>query len=92
MSKLRQSARGMPCTLQLACCNHNCETTVLAHIRLGFNAGFGQKPPDHHALFACSDCHDAIDGRTKDYWDYKDILRGHLRTMDIWVKQGLIKI
>ena len=23
---------------------------------------------------------------------YKDILRGHLRTMDIWVKQGLIKI
>lgn len=67
MSKLRQSAKGMPCTLQLECCNHNCETTVLAHIRLGFNAGFGQKPPDHHALFACSNCHDAIDGRTKDY-------------------------
>ena len=70
MSKLRKSARGMPCTLQLECCNHNCETTVLAHIRLGFNAGIGQKPPDHHALFACSDCHDAIDGRTKDYWDF----------------------
>ena len=47
MSKISQSARGMPCTLQLACCNHNCETTVLAYIRLGFNAGVGQKPPDH---------------------------------------------
>lgn len=37
-------------------------------------------------------CLRAIDGRTKVCWDYKDILRGHLRTMDIWVKQGLIKI
>lgn len=93
MSKLRQSAKGQPCTLQLPeICNHNCETTVLAHIRLGFNAGMGQKPNDLHALFACSDCHNVIDGRAKGEFEYKDILRGHLRTLDIWQKMGLIKI
>lgn len=92
MSKLRQSAKGQSCTLQLPCCNHNCETTILAHIRLGFNAGMGQKPNDLHALFACSDCHDFIDNRTKGEIDYKDILRGHLRTLDIWVKMGLVVV
>ena len=42
---LRQAARGERCTLRLWCCNHDPETTVLAHIRMFGWAGMAQKPP-----------------------------------------------
>jgi hypothetical protein len=61
---LRTFARGKPCMCRLAgICNFNPETTVLAHIRRAHVAGAGQKPPDMCAVFACSACHDVIDGR-----------------------------
>lgn len=44
-------------------CNHDPETTVLAHVRRGHVAGMGQKPADLIAVYACSACHDAIDVR-----------------------------
>lgn len=46
-------------------CNWRPETTVLAHLRLAGIAGWGQKPPDTCAVWACSACHDEIDRRTK---------------------------
>lgn len=46
-------------------CNGNPETTVLAHIRRGNVAGVGQKPPDLCGVWACSACHDVIDGRVR---------------------------
>ena len=46
-------------------CNFNAETTILAHIRRGSVAGVGAKPPDTCAVWACSACHDVIDGRRK---------------------------
>lgn len=46
-------------------CNHNPETSIWAHIRLGGVAGMGQKPPDICGVIACSACHDVIDGRQK---------------------------
>lgn len=68
---LRRAARGQPCTLQIpGVCNRNPETTVLAHIRDG-HFGLGCKPNDDPAkgpvlaCFACSDCHDAIDRRSR---------------------------
>lgn len=63
---LRQFAKGKPCMVRLVgICNFNPETTVLAHIRRGNIAGAGQKPSDIAAVWACSACHDAMDGRSK---------------------------
>ena len=68
MSKLRELARGQDCLVRMpGVCNFNSETTVLAHIRLAGTAGVGQKPPDTCGVWACSACHDEIDGRTKVY-------------------------
>jgi hypothetical protein len=93
MPNLRKAARGRDCTVRIpGVCNHNPETTVLAHIRRGGVAGMGQKPPDVCAVLACSDCHDAIDGRVRfdcviDHY----ILDAMCRTLAIWHREGLVK-
>ena len=46
-------------------CNGDPATTVLAHIRRPWNSGAGMKPPDSEAVYACSACHDVIDGRVR---------------------------
>lgn len=65
MSKITASARGEDCTIRLpSICNHNPETTVLAHLSgIRFGHGTGQKVNDLHAAYSCSCCHDAVDGR-----------------------------
>ena len=92
MSKLRKSARGQNCTLRLTGCNYNPETVVLAHIRINKFCGTGIKPPDYMGCFACSNCHDAIDGRVKSDDTYKDILRAQNETLKYWVDNGLVEI
>lgn len=67
MKDLRKFARGKPCMVRTHACNSDPETTVLAHIRRANVAGMGQKPPDTCAVWACSACHDLIDGRTHGY-------------------------
>ena len=62
MSKIRKSARGEHCTLLLGNCSSD-ETVVLCHI--GKNRGMAIKCSDHFAVYACSSCHDIIDGRAK---------------------------
>lgn len=77
-AKLRASAKGEHCTLQLPCCNHNADTTVLAHLRFFGWAGVAEKPDDYLAVFACSACHDAIDRRSNAavaQWEFEDLLR-----------------
>ena len=65
-SDLRQFARGQSCTLRLeGVCNHDPETTVLAHIVRKGHGIMGGKPHDLSAAHACSACHDVIDGRVK---------------------------
>ncbi|MDE2467329.1 MAG: DUF1364 family protein [Bradyrhizobium sp.] len=85
---LRTEAHLRDCYVQLpGVCNHNPETTVLAHLRIGHIAGMGQKPPDTCAVPVCSACHDVIDGRAKSDLDRDFVqllaLQGHLR----WMKQ-----
>lgn len=63
MSKLRKMAKGRDCTVRLGRCNGNSATVVGAHIRRANIAGMGQKPCDLAMVYACSDCHDVIDGR-----------------------------
>jgi hypothetical protein len=65
MSKIRNAARNQPCSLRLKGCSFNNDETVLAHIRT-VGVGMGRKPLDSMAVFACSRCHDLIDGRRSD--------------------------
>lgn len=93
MNKLRASAKGEQCSLRLICCNGNPETTVLAHIRIG-HFGMGCKPPDTFAVYACSGCHDAIDGRTRISMMEKEMLEriicGLRETQDKFKEKGLM--
>lgn len=97
MSKIRQSARGQACQVRLAgVCNGNSETTVLAHYRLPETCGVGMKPPDFLGAYACSACHDVIDGRVRVDVDENqiraDFADGVMRTMVLLYKQGLIDV
>ena len=66
---LRKLAKGQPCMIRVpGVCNRNPETTVLAHYRLGGTCGTGMKPPDMLGAWACSACHDAVDGRVRSTW------------------------
>ena len=70
MTNLRKLARGKSCMVRLpGICNHDPATTVLAHYRLGGTCGAGMKPSDWQGAWACSACHDAVDGRTEPYLD-----------------------
>ena len=61
---IRRAARGQDCTLRLAVCNFDPETTVLCHSNfLVDGKGMGLKAPDTAAAFGCSACHDVLDGR-----------------------------
>ena len=97
MSKITKSAHGEPCQIRLAgYCNHNPETTVLAHYRLSDYCGMGIKPPDFMGAYACSACHDAVDGRIKTDLS-EDELRlvhaeGVMRTLVILQKKGLLDV
>ena len=94
MSKIRKAARGRECQLRIpGACNHDPSTTVLAHLGGG---GIGRKQPDIFAAFACSSCHDAVDGRIDVNWDNTLVAlwfyQGVIRTQEILLKEGLIKI
>lgn len=61
---IRRAARGQDCTLRLAVCNFNPDTTVLCHSNFLIDGkGIGLKAPDTAAAFGCSACHDVLDGR-----------------------------
>ena len=62
---IRRAARGQDCTLRLAVCNFDLDTTVLCHSNfLSDGKGMGLKAPDSCAAFGCSACHDLLDGRS----------------------------
>lgn len=76
-------------------CNFNSETVVLAHIRLAGISGMGMKSPDLIGAWACSACHDEIDGRTHKSGLSHDELRlahydGMARTIAQLDREGLV--
>lgn len=59
--KLRDSARGMDCTVNIVgVCNYNPETVVLAHINTEGSV-MGGKTSDLNGCWACYECHSHID-------------------------------
>lgn len=82
---LRKLAKGKPCMVRIPyVCNGDAETTVLAHIRRANIAGIGQKASDLCGVWACSDCHDVIDGRRQIDWRDEKHING-------WVLDGLCR-
>lgn len=95
MSKLTKEAKGRECQVRLPCCNHNPETTVLAHYRLAGTCGVGVKPNDLQGAWACSSCHDEIDRKTRIFEN--EFVRlahaeGVMKTQNILIKDGKIKL
>jgi len=91
--KLRDSARGQVCTMQVSgVCNCNTETTVLAHINVSGGC-MGGKSPDYSACFCCSDCHAWLDQNRGDENDRLFYTRrAMVRTWAFWIEKGIIKI
>ena len=94
MSKIRKSAMGEDCQVRIPeYCSFNPETVVFAHLSGG---GMGRKKSDLQGAYACSACHDVIDGRTRTHWGKEWVELWHRqgveRTQDILLDRGLIKI
>lgn len=92
-TKLTKSARGEECQVRVpGVCNHNPETTVLAHLNGG---GAGMKHSDIHGAYCCSDCHLWLDGGYTRYTtrQERDLTHyeGVIRTQIIMLDKGLIK-
>lgn len=61
--KITDSAKGQPCTLEIiGACNGDPATTVFAHFP-DESHGLARKSDDCSGGYACSACHDVIDGR-----------------------------
>jgi len=95
MSKLTKAARGRECQVRIfGVCNGDPETTVLAHYRLAGLCGMGIKPHDLIGAWACSSCHDEVDRRTQ-HLNIDNASLAHaegvIRTLDILLKEGLVK-
>lgn len=90
--KLRDSARGQDCAVRIpGTCNFNPETTVLAHLPCG-QKGIGMKGLDTVAVYACSACHDAIDGRGAGSIDWRDMLRAVAETHLALMSAGILTV
>lgn len=94
-NKITKSARGEQCQVRWSgICNWNPQTVVLAHLPDGSGSGkMGGKSNDLCSVYACSDCHDAIDGR-RHVEDKKlfmlAVYEGHMRTLRLIQEKGLI--
>ena len=91
-SKYTKSAKGQQCQVRIpGVCNHNPETVVFAHLS---GAGIGRKHLDIHGSYACSDCHDAVDGRIPtgyERWRLIELhMEGMVRTQVIMIKMGVL--
>lgn len=91
--KILDAARGERCTLEIpGVCNGNPETTIAAHAQ--FEGGItGGKTDDVSVCFACSSCHEFVDGyRIEPEHRWYHLGRGVVRTLKRLVELGLITL
>lgn len=90
--KLRDSARGEDCTLNITgVCSYNPETVVLNHFPSDIA---GYKSTDLSSGYGCSSCHAVIDSRGKlsaEDWEFY-VRRAQVRTLTRFHEKGLITI
>ena len=97
MSKITESARGMECQIRIPLvCNHDNSTTVWAHANgSAAGKGIGQKRLDALGAYACSACHDVVDGRVPRPfgWSREAVKlafwEGHARSLRMLIEKGL---
>jgi hypothetical protein len=98
MTKYKESARGQQCQIRLVgICNRRNDTTVLAHFRAVYlRCGVGIKPVDIFGAYACSACHDAVDGRAKTHYTKDELriahLEGVMRTQQLMIDGGILDV
>ena len=90
---IRKSAWGETCSLRIpSVCNGNDETVVFAH--LPGNKGISTKNHDLFGVYACSHCHDWLDGRSNyavmDY--YSELLRALQETQLKLYEKGILEV
>lgn len=89
---LRELARLQPCMIRIpGICNHNPETTVLAHFRMSSLSGFGFKPPDLIGAWACSACHLYVD-TNHDPETQLAFAKGVFRTLNYLIQKEIIHV
>lgn len=98
-SKITRSAKGKECQVRIiGVCNGNNETVVWAHANgLASGRGLWLKSNDLSGSYACSACHAAYDRAVfKDAEDYvqieNDFFHGHLRSLQILIDEGIVKL
>jgi len=94
--KIRNAARGQECTVNSPICNYDNSTTIPAHFNESYaGKGAGQKADDCALVFACSDCHDWLDGRGSIDVDRSDIewywRRAYYRTIRQLIDDGVLR-
>ena len=88
---LRREAQGKACLVRLpGLCNHDSQTTVLAHYRLPGYSGLGVKSPDLLGAWSCSACHAYIDTHHDDLTRLAHA-EACLRTIAELSKRGKVK-
>jgi len=97
MSKIRKSAKNEDCTIRVpGHCNRQPETVVLAHLNgIRYKHGVGIKVNDILGAYACSSCHDAVDGRVRTNHSHNELKLWHLEgvaeTQLKLIEKGLIQ-
>src|SRR6185436_6940484 len=102
MSKIRESAEGMPCQIRLSGCNHDPRTTDWCHGNgSAAGKGVGMKSHDLLGAYGCSNCHDVYDRRRKPEDFDKETPRcevelafweGHARSLVLLIERGIIVV
>jgi|SRR6478736_3712798 len=95
-NKIRKSARGEQCTLQIVgVCNGDPETVVFCHLP-DESHGMGLKANDVCGCYGCSACHDALDRRVRcdeleanRYWYLFTAIK---RTLVRLIELGVLKV
>lgn len=85
--KIMNFARGRDCQIRIPnVCNHNPETSVMAHIGGG---GMGTKNSDLFVAISCSECHKTVDS-SKNHISHH--YEGMQRTQQMLLDAGLVNI
>lgn len=99
-TKIRQSARGEDCTINLeGVCNYDPQTTVWAHSnRFADGKGMGRKADDANGAYACHSCHAVYDRQMKrpDHLSLDDVEEAFTLAMEksraILIRKGLVSL
>lgn len=96
-TKITESARGNPCTMNIVgACNYDPSTVVFAHFP-DESHGMSRKSDDCSGGYACSACHDVLDGRKKwpgDEGEHKEwyMRRSQTRTFRMMIQSQVLII